>query len=673
VVAAGLTFVLTFEFLRAWAVSMPLFYDGNLHLSPPLQGLVAFSSFVVAFIAAGVFRRWRRPLRSMVLLAAGTRIALQFIGPGLPRLVVVLVGLAACLSLLVAIAPRRHTVLALVGALAADAVLLMALQTESLVFRNGVGPAAGMVAMCAAFVTTHWLSVDLRTPHPAGAPSQLALPRDALLPWLAFGPALALHLTVASLPAPVEVATGWDPAAARVLIAGSYVVGAILAFWGLGRTPKRRSGRFLPTLAAAVILGCSFVALFAGSGRWSVVAAVLLPIGLLAGLASLARLPGSTGDFQVRLASAGALTLGVGVPMLFYLGFVFRYPVVPAWLLAATACVLAGLLALVGIFNRPVDQLSALEARGMESTPAIAPSPPALGRPEVPPLLLPARSGWVTGLALVVALITFLIAAPALGGGSSTDRSALNGFPVRVASYNIFMGLGADVNMDLDRLAQQMASQKPDVIALQEVSRGWFTSGSVDLLPRLAERLGYSYRFFPAANQTWGNAILTNLPAADYAHGFLPQGIAAMRRGWGAEVLDLGKEQRLLFVVTHLYNPLQGHELRAAQAEALVDRTVAMAEQYHLVDMTVLVGDLNAESDSPELSSLRDAYTDVFGYLGSAPTYPSWAPDQRIDHMFASAGLHGSDAATFGGLASDHLGIAVTLRPSGPAGQPGEQ
>ena len=46
-----------------------------------------------------------------------------------------------------------------------------------------------------------------------------------------------------------------------------------------------------------------------------------------------------------------------------------------------------------------------------------------------------------------------------------------------------------------------------------------------------------------------------------------------MRRGWGGQVLELGNGQRLFFVVTHLYNPRDGHELRAEQAEELVKRT----------------------------------------------------------------------------------------------------
>ena len=38
---------------------------------------------------------------------------------------------------------------------------------------------------------------------------------------------------------------------------------------------------------------------------------------------------------------------------------------------------------------------------------------------------------------------------------------------------------------------------------------------------------------------------------------------------------------------------------------------------------------------------------------------------QRIDHVFASAGPKASQPAVFGGLASDHLGIAVTLSSTG--------
>jgi endonuclease/exonuclease/phosphatase family metal-dependent hydrolase len=322
---------------------------------------------------------------------------------------------------------------------------------------------------------------------------------------------------------------------------------------------------------------------------------------------------------------------------------------------------LAGPLVLLAVFARPAKRAAALEAFDvLEPTPTLRVD--ALSRS----LRVGAgrlRSRPRLALGAVSLIVIFLLAAPAVGGTRSAGRSALNGFPVRIATYNIFMGLGADVDMDLDRLAFQIALQKPDVIALQEVSRGWFTSGSVDVLPRIAERLGYSYRFFPAADQTWGNAIVTNLPAAGSAHGFLPQGISAMRRGWGGEVLELGNGQRLFFVVTHLYHPRDGHELRAEQAQALVQRTLSVAERYHLVDMTVLVGDLNAESDSEELSSIREVYSDVLGVIAPWPTYPSWAPDQRIDHVFASEELHGAEAATFGGLASDHLGIAVTLRP----------
>lgn len=665
VAAAGLAFLLTFEFLRSWAVTMPLFYQGSLRLSVPLLALIAFSPFLAAFVAVPALRRGRPPVLPLALGVAGARMALQFMGPGLPRLIMVLAGLAASLVLLVAIAPRRETVLALVGALAADAALLMALQTESLVFRNGAGAAAGSAVMCATLVGAFCLQRTGRAGRDGRAAAAQPPPRDSLLPWLGFGPALALHLTVASLPAPIEVATGWGAGTARIVVAGTYMVGAALAFWLLARAPKGRWARVVPVVAGVASAGAAFLALFAGATYWAVVAGVLLPAGLLVGLSSLARVSGPSPATGIRAAAVVAVTLGVTVPLVYYMGFIFRYPIAPSWLLAATACIFTGLLALLGLFDRPVDQLSALRAaKGISSVPegsmAAAPSS-VFAATRFRRARLPVR----VVLSLAAVLVVFLLAAPAVGSIRHADRSALNGFPVRIASYNIFMGLGADVNMDLDRLAREIEAQKPDVIALQEVSRGWFTSGSVDLLPRLAERLGYAYRFFPAADHTWGNAILSRLPAADSAHGFLPQGISAMRRGWGGAILELGNGQRLFFVVTHLYHPAEGSALRAKQAEELVLRTVGVAERYHLVDMTVVVGDLNAEWDSPELTPIRDTYMDLLGPLGSLPTYPSWAPDQRIDHVFASAGLKGSDSVTFGGLASDHLGVAVTLRLTG--------
>lgn len=388
-----------------------------------------------------------------------------------------------------------------------------------------------------------------------------------------------------------------------------------------------------------------------GRPVWRTIAAVTLPFGLLLGLTALSALP-ARGLLRTRFVAAFAFVFGVGLPFVYYLGFVYRYPIDPAWLLVAAGCLFAGLLAFA-VLRAFAPARGSHTARRSEEEPG----PYLERRPGTP------HARWITASA--VAVVMFLLVASAFAGGDGRRQSAAGALPLRMASYNIFMGLGGDVDLDLDRLAEQIARQRPDVVALQEVSRGWFTSGSVDLLPRLAERLGYSYHFFPAAGDTWGNAILTNLPSREYAQGVLPRGTSAMQRGWGGALLELADGRDMLVVVSHLHHPANGQSLRAEQAAVLVEDTLSLADRHQVLPLTVVVGDLNAEADSEELSPLRSSFLDALAHRGDPlATYPSWAPRQRIDHIFVSSGLVGTEPAVFGGLASDHLGIAVSLAPA---------
>lgn len=642
IVSTSLTFLLTLEFLRAWAVTMPLLYQGFTTMSPVSRGLAVFSPFIVGFAAAIAFTRIRPPRWALVVVIAGSRVALQAIGGGFWGLAVSLLGLAACVSLLVGFASRRQTVLGLVAALAVDAILLMALKTESLVFRNSTTALIGSVLMVAVFIAAQLRAEDTK----AGSSGRRAAvsSRTSVVAWLAFGVALVLHLTVASLPAPLETATGWSAEAARTALAASYAAGAILALWA-GERKRGRLRRIAPRFIAFVATLLALPGMIDSSPRWQIVASLTLPIAIMVGMASVS-LPGRpVRSLLLRLAAAGAFTMGVAIPFAYYLGFVYRYAIDPKWLLVAVALLFA-----------LITGSSAAAELAVRERLVLVSAEPSTAAPVVS-----ARWRGIRAALTIVVATALLVVLPGVGLGRLGPPAAEQ-FPVRVMSYNIFMGLGADVNLDLDRLASQIAAQKPDVVALQEVSRGWFTSGSVDLLSRLAERLGYSYHFFPAADDTWGNAILTNLPSEEYTIGILPRGSSAMQRGWGGALLKLGDGQRLLVVVSHLHHPHDGQLLRGEQAEALVEGTISLADKYDLLPLTVLVGDMNAESDSVELSPVRSFFWDALSE-DPLPTYPSWAPKQRIDHIFVSDGLEASDPAVFGGLASDHLGIAVSLRP----------
>jgi endonuclease/exonuclease/phosphatase (EEP) superfamily protein YafD len=89
---------------------------------------------------------------------------------------------------------------------------------------------------------------------------------------------------------------------------------------------------------------------------------------------------------------------------------------------------------------------------------------------------------------------------------------AEQGDTIKLIAYNIRMGFGLDGRLSLDDMAAWTAAQRPDVVLLSEVDRGWLLNGGHDDLARIARGLGMRYHFAPAADNVWGDALLTNLP-----------------------------------------------------------------------------------------------------------------------------------------------------------------
>ena len=118
-------------------------------------------------------------------------------------------------------------------------------------------------------------------------------------------------------------------------------------------------------------------------------------------------------------------------------------------------------------------------------------------------------------------------------------------------------------------------------------------------------------------------------------------------------------------VVTHLHHVegADGARVRLAQVPRLLDAVAGRPA-------TVLMGDLNAEPDSAEIALVRaaglsDAFTAGGGGRADELTWPSDRPDRRIDYIWLSGDLAASGFAAAPGTASDHRGIAVTVRLAG--------
>lgn len=216
--------------------------------------------------------------------------------------------------------------------------------------------------------------------------------------------------------------------------------------------------------------------------------------------------------------------------------------------------------------------------------------------------------------------------------GSSLQVLADEPITLRVLCYNIHYGQGNDGKYDIERLANVIRREKPDLVALQEVDVGVERSGRVHQARRLAELTGLPVRFGPTQHYQgglFGNAVLTNLPIRDIHIQPLPYTESSAERttyprGAIAALLELPNGRTLRFISTHFQHNVP--EDRVAEAKAIND---------HFADdqTTILAGDMNATPESEPVSILQQKWKNAID-KEQAPSAPSKNPRSRIDYIF---------------------------------------
>ena len=216
---------------------------------------------------------------------------------------------------------------------------------------------------------------------------------------------------------------------------------------------------------------------------------------------------------------------------------------------------------------------------------------------------------------------------------------------IRVATYNIRHGEGMDGRVDLARTAHVLMAMKADVIALQEVDRGWERSGGVDQVDELERSTGLNIYFGATVvredGAEYGIALASSLQL-DASFEPLPRLGDEEPRGYiRAEGPDI------TFFVTHL----------SRSRRARVMQTEQLAEVARQSQPVVVMGDLN----QPErhLRPFLEAGFDP----GAArlPTLPSTRPRRRVDHVLAGGGAMVTSAWTPRTLASDHVPLVAVV------------
>jgi len=286
---------------------------------------------------------------------------------------------------------------------------------------------------------------------------------------------------------------------------------------------------------------------------------------------------------------------------------------------------------------------------------------------------------------------------------------------MKIVSYNIQYGLGADGRFDLKRIAGELDGA--DVIGLQEVERFWTRSGMVDQPAELAGFLG-DYHWVYGANldvdasyredgklvnrrRQFGTMVLSKPPILSSRNFPLPKRALidqhSIQQGLLETVIAPTDGAPFRFYCVHLSHLCP--ETRLPQIDVILDVLQRGPEEggawcgghpdpdagwteggpYPMPDPLILAGDLNFEPDSAEYDRFlgplapehgrlysQTGLVDAWDVAGNGRTDATTHPNHeaRIDHIFLSASL----APTVGrcwvdetATGSDHLPLWLEM------------
>ena len=631
----ALTVVLGLQCFRVFLPLMAFMLRDRFGWNPVQLGLLAIGIFTLGFVVPWALRRLglRMALVASVGLLVSFRLGLQlWQGDPVGDLVFAALGLAA----FVVAAPvvwiaarsmrdRESSANALASGwllgLLIELIFHLGYGTWDLAWRDGL--AHGLVALGLVAMTALYLWGVSRN-----VPGHFVLPGTVgLWAWFGVWPLFFLYAAFLGFPSRVLASSSAHSHDGAMILALALAVGAGPWWYKLSE-----DGR----LAA---LGLATLILFFGST--GLMGSKDVGISHLLGLMSL----GILTSFLLRRAAcseAGSssmrLALAHGGSMLFLFAVTFgttsawqvRMPFSAAWLPVAAA-VLGGVCALGTNINRgPGDT----------------------------------RSSTFQGISIWGGILMASILASSLPTHFPGDVPAephRKAWPLRVVTYNVHCGIDPSGRLDPEAIAETLRAESPDVVILQEVSRGWVLNGGIDLPDYLAHRLGMNFTFHGTADSTWGNAVLTRLPVATVERHALPPRSLLLRRGYLDVELEVGDGDRLRILATHLHHPDDGGEERSTQSWKLI-------EAWDRSSRTLLAGDLNALPDEPEIQMLRGVgFRDALDLAGEGDgfTFPSWDPVRRIDYLLLSPDLTATEAWVSPSTASDHAAVVAIVGPSG--------
>lgn len=239
---------------------------------------------------------------------------------------------------------------------------------------------------------------------------------------------------------------------------------------------------------------------------------------------------------------------------------------------------------------------------------------------------------------------------------------------VSVGTYNILHGLNypkwlegtEEINLTL--VSDAIRQMKLDICGLNEVRNQEQVPGLCNQAKVIAENLGYNYVFAKAINYRggeYGNALVTRYPILSYKTIpiVVPQDKRIAGQAYEDRVLlsaDLLVDGKVLTVMVSHFGLSADEQSMAIE---VVRETVC-----HCQTPLALMGDFNFTSATAYYDALCRFVEDTVDLVeGSEFTFPSPAPNQKIDYLFVNQRCKAVSTEIPAILSSDHRPYKVVL------------
>ncbi|ASU77239.1 endonuclease/exonuclease/phosphatase family protein [Actinopolyspora erythraea] len=254
---------------------------------------------------------------------------------------------------------------------------------------------------------------------------------------------------------------------------------------------------------------------------------------------------------------------------------------------------------------------------------------------------------WLT--ALVVAMVTAVLAVSVAPRVIDDEPAAIGGHSLNVLSANVYFG-----EADASQLVRLVRENDVDVLSMPELN-----SGMVDELREAGLFETLPHRVLTPEADGDGSGIVSRYPLRELSL----VSDSTMRQP--SALIDLPGERDVQYVAAHPVVPVGGdtttqwkHEITSLPAP-----TTGRDEPTR-----ILAGDFNATLDHTPLRKLLGrGYSDAAELTGEglAPTWPElgrpWAPPVTLDHVLVSGDTAVHDYRTFEVAGTDHRAVFAHL------------